>query len=237
MIEKAFVLAAGLGERMRPLTNTCPKPMLKVAGKTMLDRCLDALSDAGVKEAVVNTYYLPEVIETHLTQTRTQPHITLSRETELLDTGGGVKKMIGFFGGEPFYALNADVIWTDGDVPALTALAQAWDAEKMDVLLLLYPCAGLPDHAGKGDYYLADGSDRPVFAKGTDLTANYIFTGPRIVHPRIFDGAPEGKFSFLELFHKAEKAGRLYAVRHTGKWYHVGTPAALADTDKILSAA
>ncbi len=234
MITKAFVLAAGLGERMRPLTNTTPKPMLKVAGKTMLDRCLDALADAGVIDAVVNTYYLPDIIEDHV-KSRTQPRITISRETELLDTGGGVRKMIGFFGDEPFFALNADVVWTDGSVPALTALAQAWDPAKMDVLLLLYPCAGLPDHAGKGDYYLADGSDRPVFAKTAGLTPNYIFTGPRIVNPRLFDGVAEGKFSFLELFHKAEKAGRLYALRHTGKWYHVGTPDALADTDRILT--
>lgn len=233
---KAFVLAAGLGERMRPLTNNCPKPLLTVGGRTMLDRCLDALAAAGVRDVVVNTYYLPGMIEDHL-QHRHDLNIIISRENELLDTGGGVKKKIDFFGDEPFYALNADVIWTDGDTPALTALANMWDAAKMDALLLLYPCADLPAHAGRGDYYLADGDDRPVFAKRDGLVPNYIFTGPRIVHPRLFDGAPDGKFSFLELFHRAEAAGRLYALRHSGKWYHVGTPDALADTDKILSAA
>jgi MurNAc alpha-1-phosphate uridylyltransferase len=233
--KKAFVLAAGMGERMRPLTNNCPKPLLKVGGKTMLDRCLDALADVGVEEVVVNTYYLGAMIEEHL-RSRVKPKITISHETELLDTGGGVKKILGFFGTEPFYILNADIVWTEGDVPALKSLADKWDAAKMDLLLLLYPVDKIPPHAGKGDYFLAEGSDRPVFAKGTDKAANYIFTGPRIAHPRIFDGAPAGKFSFLELFHKAEKNGRLYALRHSGAWYHVGNPEAFAETNRILEA-
>jgi MurNAc alpha-1-phosphate uridylyltransferase len=233
--KKAFVLAAGKGERMRPLTNTVPKPMLEVGGKTMLDRCIDALEAAGVEEIVVNTWYLGSVIEEHL-KNRKSPKIKISHETELLDTGGGVKKMIKFFGDEPFYALNADVVWTDGKTPALKALAGKWDDNKMDVLLLLHPSDDIPAYAGKGDYYLAEGSDKPVFAKNSGKEANYIFAGPRIVHPRLFKGAPEGAFSFLELFHKAEKAGRLYGLRHDGDWHHVGTPEALAETNRILSA-
>ncbi|MCE9507465.1 MAG: nucleotidyltransferase family protein [Alphaproteobacteria bacterium] len=233
--KKAFVLAAGLGERMRPLTNNCPKPLLAVDGKPMLDRCLDALAEAGVEEAVVNTFYLAPMIEEHL-KSRQSPQITISSETELLDTGGGVKKKLEFFGDAPFYVLNADVVWTDGKQPALKALADKWDPARMDVLLLLYPIDKISVHAGKGDYYLAEGSDRPVFAKGSGKPANYIFTGPRIVHPRLFEGAPEGAFSFLELFHKAEKKGRLYGLRHSGEWYHVGTPEALEETNRILSA-
>ncbi|MBI3441340.1 MAG: nucleotidyltransferase family protein [Proteobacteria bacterium] len=232
--KKAFVLAAGIGERMRPLTNTCPKPMLMVNGRTMLDRALDALVAVGVEEVVVNTFYLGHVIEEHL-KSRKLPHITVSRETTLLDTGGGVKKMLGFFGDAPFYVLNADVVWIDGAVPALKSLADHWEASRMDLLLLLYPADKVPAYAGKGDYYLAEGSDQPVFAKNKNLAANYIFTGPRIVHPRLFDGAPEGAFSFLDLFHKAEKNGRLCGLRHTGEWYHVGTPEALADTNRILA--
>ena len=232
--KKAFVLAAGMGERMRPLTNTCPKPLLSVGGQTMLDRALDALVDVGVEEVVVNTYYLGHMIEEHL-KSRKSPRITISHETGLLDTGGGVKKMIGFFGDEPFYVLNADVVWTDGNESTLKALADKWDSKKMDLLLLLHPSAEVPSYAGKGDYYLPEGADQPVFAKGTNKTANYIFAGPRIVHPKLFDGAPEGKFSFLELFHKAERQGRLYGLRHDGEWYHVGTPEALAETNQILS--
>lgn len=232
--KKAFVLAAGLGERMRPLTDKCPKPLLSVGGRTMLDRALDALEEAGVEEVVVNTFYLGSMIENHL-RTRKTPKITISREDVLLDTGGGVRKMIGFFKDEPFYVLNADVIWTDGPVPTLKRLAAKWDSAKMDLLLLLHPVANLPAWAGKGDYYLADGSDRPVFKMKTDKPANAIFAGPRIVHPRLFDSVKEGVFSFLDLFHKAESAGRLYGLRHDGAWHHVGTPEAFEVTDRLLS--
>lgn len=234
--KKAFVLAAGRGERMRPLTDNCPKPLLEVGGRSMLDRALDALAAAGVEEAVVNTCYLPEMIEDHLTKRMAQglgPRITFSRESEMLDTGGGVKKMIDFFGDEPFYVLNADVVWTDGKQPTLDAMAKMWDPAKMDLLLLLHTTEDLPSYAGRGDYYLADGSDQPVFGK-TAGEANFIFAGPRIVNPKLFQGAPEGAFSFLQLFHKAEAAGRLYATRHDGGWHHVGNPEALEKTNQLL---
>jgi N-acetyl-alpha-D-muramate 1-phosphate uridylyltransferase len=136
--------------------------------------------------------------------------------------------MLGFFGDEPFYVLNADVVWTDGEKPALTALADKWDSSRMDLLLLLHPVAA------HGDYFMAEGTDQPVFAKGGGRTGNYIFAGPRLVHPRLFDGAPEGAFSFLQLFHKAEKAGRLYGLRHAGEWHHVGTPEAFAETNRVF---
>jgi MurNAc alpha-1-phosphate uridylyltransferase len=233
--KKAFVLAAGKGERMRPLTDTCPKPLLEVGGETMLDRTLDALEKAGVQEIIVNAFYLGEMIKNHLAKRKT-PHITVSMESQLLDTGGGVKNMLEFFGDEPFYVLNADVVWTDGATPTLTRLADMWNSAQMDMLLLLHPAANVPAYAGKGDYYLAEGSDRPIFAKGIGtLTANYIFAGPRIVHPRVFKDAPEGAFSFLELFHQAEKNERLFGLRHDGAWYHVGTPEALADTNRIFA--
>lgn len=233
--KKAFVLAAGMGARMRPLTDNCPKPLLKVGGKTMLDRALDALAEAGVEEAIVNTHYLGPMIAEQL-KNRTRPRITFVHEDVLLDTGGGVRNKIEFFGNEPFYVLNADIIWEDGRKPALTALAEKWDSNKMDLLLLLHPSADVPAYAGKGDYYLAEGSDQPVFAKKDgDLHANYIFAGPRIVHPRLFNDVASGVFSFLQLFHKAEKAGRLYGLRHDGGWHHVGTPEAFAETNRILS--
>ena len=232
--KKAFVLAAGLGDRMRPLTDDCPKPLLKVGGRTMLDRVLDSLEKAGVNEVVVNTFYLASMMEAHLYQ-RKSPKIIISRETGLLDTGGGVNRMIDFFDDEPFYVLNADVVWTDGKKPMLTVLADAWDSSEMDLLLLLYPSGNIPFYTGKGDYYLAEGSNRPLFAKGNDKTANYVFAGPRIVHPRLFTGVPEGAFSFLELFHKAEQTERLCGLQHDGAWYHVSTPEALAETNQILS--
>ncbi|MEZ0259715.1 MAG: nucleotidyltransferase family protein [Alphaproteobacteria bacterium] len=233
--KKAFVLAAGMGERMRPLTDTCPKPLLLVGGSTMLDRALDALEEAGVEEVVVNVHYLPDMIVDHL-KTRKSPKITISREEKLLDTGGGVKKMLSFFGDEPFFVLNADVLWTDGPGGStLKQMQSAWDASKMDLMLLLHTTQDLPGYAGKGDYYLADGTSQPVFKARTDKEANFIFAGPRIVHPRLFKDSKDGAFSFLELFHKAELAGKLHAHRHDGDWHHVGTPEAFAETNRILA--
>ena len=234
---KAFVLAAGRGERMRPLTDTCPKPMLEVAGRSMLDRALDALVVAGVDEVVVNTCYLGEMIDEHLKKRMASgqaPRIIISHEDVMLDTGGGVKKALAHFGDEPFYVLNADVIWTDGATPTLNQMAKAWDGDKMDLMLLLHTTSDLPSYMGRGDYYLAEGSNKPVFGKNAPEPANYIFAGPRIVHPRLFKDAPDGAFSFLQLFHKAEEAGRLYAHRHDGGWYHVGNPESLEKTDKLL---
>lgn len=235
--KKAFVLAAGKGERMRPLTDACPKPLLEVGGRTMLDRALDALEGAGVEDVVVNAHYLADMIAESV-KGRKAPRITLSREDKLLDTGGGVKKALAFFGEEPFYVLNADVVWTDGPAaPALARLASAWDPATMDLLLLLKSTENLPSWNGRSDYYLAEGSDRPAFHKTGPDGANYIFTGARIVHPRLFDGETREAFGFIDLFHKAEAAGRLAALRHDGGWHHVGTPEALDGTNRILSSA
>ena len=232
--KKAFVLAAGFGKRMRPLTDNCPKPLLYVGGRTMLDRTLDALEAEGVEEVVVNTHYLPQMIEEHL-QKRQSTKLTFSHEAQLLDTGGGVKKMLEFFGTDPFFVLNADVVWTDGTgEPTLKRMAQEWN-DGMDLMLLLHPAKDVPAYAGAGDYYLAEGTNAPVFRERADETPNFIFAGPRIVHPRLFEGAPEGAFSFLQLFHKAEAAGKLAAFRHEGAWYHVGTPEALEETNAILA--
>lgn len=227
MIKKAFVLAAGKGLRMRPLTDHCPKPLLEVDGRTMLDRALDDLAAAGVEEVVVNTHYLGGQIKAHL-EKRKDLKITLAPEAELLDTGGGVKKMLGFFKDEPFFVLNADVVWTNGSQNALARLIAQWDENKMDALLLLCPRAQANDPDLKGDFSMQpDG--RLSFA-GNDM----VFAGPRIVHPRLFEHAPEGAFSFTDLFKKAEKAGRLFGLVHDGRWFHVGTPAMLASTNAAL---
>jgi MurNAc alpha-1-phosphate uridylyltransferase len=202
----------------------------------MLDRALDALAAAGVTDVVVNTFYLGHMISDHLAA-RAAPKIKIVNEHQLLDTGGGVKNALAHFGDDPFFVLNGDVLWTDGpSKPALARLRDAWDGDKMDILLLLHPFKDLPAHAGSGDYFLPDGSMQPRFArhKNAPLTPNMVFAGPRIVHPRLFNAAPDGAFSFLDLFHKAEAAGRLYAVVHDGAWYHVGTPDALRETDAIL---
>jgi len=237
---KAFVLAAGMGQRMRPLTDNCPKPLIEVGGRTMLDRTLDALVHEGVTDVVVNLHYLGDMIVKHL-ESRNDLNITFAHEDVLLDTGGGVKKMLPFFGDEPFYVLNADVVWTNGPgKTTLSMLADKWDGRTMDLLLLLHTTQDLPDYAGPGDYYLAKGADKPKFAKGDDYNgpaANYIFAGPRIAQARLFEGSTDGVFTFRDLFLKAEADDRLYAVVHDGAWYHVGTPEALEKTNGIIDPA
>ena len=232
-IDKAFLLAAGYGMRMRPLTETCPKPLLKVAGKPIIDYALDALKQAGVRDVIVNLNYLGHMLEDHL-KAREDMNITLSWEDELLDTGGGVKKEHDFFGDDPFFVLNGDVIWKSTDRPALELLKDNWHDEDMDLLLLLQSLSDMPiDFIAAGDYFLDDDTGRLRRRRDADA-APYMFMGPRIVHPRVFKDAPKGAFSFRELFDTAESKDRLYGAVHTGKWYHVGTPEALRETDEIL---
>lgn len=231
-IDKAFILAAGEGRRMRPLTEHCPKPLLKVAGKPIIDYALDALKTAGITDVVVNLSYLGDQLAAHL-KTKTEFNITLSWEDTRLETGGGVKKQLGHFGDDPFIVLNGDVIWNDGSQPALERLIDQWDDDVMDALLLLQPVDNLVDFETVGDYSIA--ADTGALTRRRDApSAPYVFAGPRIIHPRLFDGSPDGYFGFLELFDKAEAAGRLCGAVHDGNWYHIGTPEALTAAEQHL---
>lgn len=232
-ITSAFILAAGKGTRMRPLTDTCPKPLLKVAGKPIIGYALDALKQAGVTDIVVNLNYLGDQLEAYL-KTRTEFNLTLSWEDELLETGGGVKKELARFGDAPFYVLNGDVIWDEGAIPALLRLKAAWDPAQMDALLLLQPRDSQPDFEGAGDYFRDPDSLKLIRRTGADATAPYIFAGPRIIHAPLFKDSPAGAFSFLTLFDRAEAAGRLSGLVHDAQWYHVGTPKELEKTDALL---
>lgn len=232
-ITKAFILAAGKGTRMRPLTDTCPKPLLEVNDKPIIGYALDALKEAGVTDVVVNLNHLGEQLEAYL-RTRTDFNITLSWEDELLETGGGVKKELDFFKDEPFYVLNGDVIWDGGSVPALKRLKNAWDSSKMDALLLMQPKDRQDGYSGKGDYHQDPKTLELTRRTPEQDSAPYVFAGPRIIHPRLFDTSPEGAFSFLTLFDQAQKKNRLCGAVHDGNWYHVGTPEALQKTDAIL---
>jgi len=235
-IKKAFVLAAGLGTRMRHLTETCPKPLLTVNGKTMLDYALDSLVRAGVEDVAVNTYYFAEQVEAQLAK-RNDLKVTIYREKELLETGGGVKNAIEFFGNEPFYVLNSDVIWLDREKDSLKEMAEKWDSDKMDLMLLLHSVKTAYFCDEKGDYFMDKNFGKPVMTKfnRSDKEANYIVAGPRIVHPRLFDDFPKEKKSFLELFIKAEDKGTLYGLHHEGEWFHIGTPEALEQANKIFA--
>ena len=231
---KAMVLAAGLGVRMRPLTDTMPKPLVRVAGSALLDHVLDKLGDAGVDEAVVNVHYLPDQIIEH-TATRTLPKVTISDERDLvLGTGGAVVKALPLLGDAPFYHLNADTMWIDGVRPNLARLAEAFDPEKMDILLLMAPTANSIGYAGFGDYaMLPDGALR---RRKENQVVPFVYAGVAIMSPALFADAPAGEFALTKLFDRANAQERLFGLRLDGVWMHVGTPDAVHAAEEAFLA-
>lgn len=227
----AMVLAAGLGQRMRPITDNMPKPLVQVRGEAMLDTILDRLGAHGIEKVVVNLHYLGGMIVDHL-KDRRKPAIVFSQEDDLLETGGGVKKALPLLGDAPFFVLNGDVCWLDGLTPALERLAAAWDEAEMDALLLLHPTCSAFGYEGIGDYFM-DPVGR-LRRRQERQIAPFIHAGIQILHPRLFAGAPEGSFSLNRLYDKAQEAERLWGVRHDGEWYHVGTPAELRAVEDAL---
>lgn len=222
---KAFILAAGKGTRMRPLTDTYPKPMVVVAGRSLIDRTFDSLVREDVTDITVNLHHLGDVLKNHLTARR-DVRIRFSEESQLLDTGGGIKKALADFGDQPFFVISGDSLWTDGPgEPALRRLAAAWDAEKMDILLLVQPVNTMVLTKGVGDYdIMPDGQA----VRSLGQTGTYMFTSIRINSPRIFESTPDNAFSYLDLMDRAQAAGRLYALVHDGDWHHISTPQDLA---------
>lgn len=230
-ITHAMVLAAGLGTRMRPITNTIPKPLVSVAGRTMLDRALDRLDQFGVPHLVVNTHWLGDKVRAHLAH---RADVTFSDERDqLLETGGGVAKALPLLGGGPFFVVNSDIIWLDGAVPALTRLAQAWDSDHMDGLLLLQRTATAFGYDGDGDFFMDQ--QGVIRRRQEGEISPYLFAGVQILHPRLFRDAPGGAFSLNVLFDRAIARGRLHGILHDGRWFHVGTPEALDEAEPLLA--
>jgi MurNAc alpha-1-phosphate uridylyltransferase len=228
----AMVLAAGLGTRMRPLTETRPKPLIAVAGKALLDHVLDRLADAGVERAVVNVHYLAEQIIAH-TAGRAKPRVTISDERGLLlGTGGGVVKALGELGTAPFFHINSDTIWIDSVTPNLTRLADHFDAATMDALLLLAPTTGSIGYAGRGDFIMTP--DGRLRRRDERAVAPYVYAGAAILSPALFKDAPQGEFSLTDLFDRAAAAGRLHGLRLEGLWMHVGTPEAVGEAEQAI---
>ncbi len=230
-----MVLAAGLGIRLRPITANLPKTLIEVAGRAVLDRVLDALVDAGVARCVVNTHYLAPMIEAHLAG-RTAPGAELSHEDALLDTGGGVARALPSLGERPFFVINADILWQEGPGgAALARLAQDFEAQSMDALLLLMPRERSIGYVGPGDF-MSDDRGR-LKRRGAAASAPYVFTGLQILNPRLFEGCPDGAFSLNVLYDRAIASGRLFGIEHTGRWFHIGTPAGLELAEAALGAA
>jgi len=228
----AMVLAAGLGLRMRPLTETMPKPLVPVAGRPLLDHVLDRLGEAGVTKAVVNVHYLPDQIIAH-TATRAHPRVIISDERDqVLGTGGGVVKALPLLGPEPFFHVNSDTMWIEGVRQNLSRLADAFDPDTMDIMLLMAPTATSIGYSGRGDYsMLADGTLRK---RREHQVVPFVYAGAAIISPAIFDGAPEGEFSLTKVFDKANEQNRLYGLRLEGVWMHVGSPDAITAAEEAL---
>lgn len=223
--DQAVVLAAGLGKRLRPLTEAVPKPLVEVAGEALIDRILDRLAAAGLKRVVVNTHHLAEKVEAHLAA-RGAPAIEISREEELLETGGGAAKAMAKLEPGPFYVINGDALWLDGTRGTLERLAAAWRDAVMDALLLLQPAAAVAAYTGMGDYFL-DQLGKAARRRERQV-APFVFTGIQLLHPRLFEDAPQGPFSLNRLYDRAEAAGRLFGLVHGGEWFHISTPESLA---------
>lgn len=229
--DTAMVLAAGMGKRMRPLTATQPKPLIRVDGKPLIDHVLDKLADAGVARAVVNVHYLADQLQAHLAK-RKAPQITISDERDqLLETGGGMVKA-GPLLPDPFFAVNSDNIWLDGPKNAFAELSAAWDPAKMDGLLLMVRHNDAYNFRGQGDFHL-DPLGR-ISRRRAGRVAPFIWTGIQIVSQRLLRDPPEGAFSTNILWNRAIAEGRLYGIVHTGEWFEVGTPQSIAPTEEWL---
>jgi N-acetyl-alpha-D-muramate 1-phosphate uridylyltransferase len=232
-VESAMVLAAGLGKRMRPITATTPKPLVEVAGKSLIDFTLDRLQEAGIHRVVVNVHYLADLVEGHLAK-RASPIIAISDERErLLETGGGLKKALPLLGSDPFLTLNSDSLWIEGPQPNLRRLVAAWDPARMDILLLVAPTATSVGYEGLGDFAM-DAEGRLRRRQEREITP-FVFAGVAIVKPELLADTPDGPFSANLLYDRAIAAGRLHGLRLDGQWLHVGDPRSLTAAEECLA--
>lgn len=231
--DTAMILAAGLGKRMRPLTATQPKPLVRVNGKALIDYSLEQLENAGVAKTVVNVHYLADALEAHLKKRKGEIALSLSDERkQLLETGGGMAKALPQLP-DPFFCLNSDNIWLDGPRNVFAELSQAWDPERMDALLLVVPHARALNYRGKGDFHLDPIG--LIRRRRSGRIAPFIFTGIQLVSHRLMRDAPEGPFSTNVLWQRAINEGRLYGISHNGLWFEVGEPSAIKPTEAWLT--
>lgn len=233
MIDTAMLMAAGLGKRMRPLTATRPKPLVKVAGKALMDHALDRLAAGGIKTVVVNVHYLADTVEAHL-RTRKDMDFRISDErAKLLETGGGLIHAKPLLGDKPFICANSDNLWIDGPAETLDMMQRLWDPERMDALLLLVPLARANCHSGPGDFHM-DANGRLTRRK-TAHVAPFVFTGVQILSPSLLVDPPSDVFSTNIFWNRAIAVGRLYGVVHQGLWFDVGTPQAIPVVESMIA--
>lgn len=229
---KAMVLAAGRGKRMRPITATTPKPLVEVLGRSLIDRVFDRLVEAGVTTAVVNVHYLPDLIEVRVAKRQDIKVIVSDERERLLDTGGGVVKALPHLGDQPFYHLNSDSIWIEGVAPNLPALADAWDSDRMDGILLLAPTVGSVGYSGVGDFEMS--GDGRLTRRRERTVAPFVYAGAAILSPSVFEGRAAEPFSLNRIFDELIGKGRLFGLRLEGTWLHVGTPEAIGQAERTI---
>lgn len=227
-----MVLAAGRGKRMRPITATTPKPLVEVLGRSLIDRVFDRLVEAGVTTAVVNVHYLPDLIEIRVAKRQDIKVIVSDERERLLDTGGGVVKALPHLGDQPFYHLNSDSIWIEGVAPNLPALADAWDGDRMDGILLLAPTVGSVGYSGVGDFEMS--GDGRLTRRRERTVAPFVYAGAAILSPSVFEGRAAEPFSLNRIFDELIGKGRLYGLRLEGTWLHVGTPEAIGQAERTI---
>lgn len=232
-LDTAMVFAAGLGTRMRPITDKIPKPLVKIGGKTMLDHMLDRLAEGGVRRAIVNVHYLPDQIEAQLVG-RTQPEIVVSDEREkLLDQGGGIRKVLPLIGDADFFICNTDAVWLEGPQSAIAAMKQAWRPADMDVLLLVAATSAAVGVDWPGDFHMAP--DGRLEKRAEREVSAFVYAGVGIIKASLFEDAQDEVFRLAPYFFRAAEAGRLYGLRLNGAWLHVGTPEAIGEAERAYA--
>lgn len=230
----AMVLAAGFGTRMRPLTDSMPKPLVALCGKPLVDHVLDRIADAGIERAIVNVHHFADMLEAHVDR-RERPRVVISDERhEILETGGGVVKALPLLGPEPFLIHNSDAVWIESGTATsnIDRLCTAWDETRMDALLLIARVEHMLGYDGDGDFSL--GGDGRLVRRVRGDKVPYVFTGVSIAHPRLLEGFTAERHSLNAPWDKALRAGRLYGLQAHGQWMHVGTPQAIAEAERCM---
>lgn len=228
-----MVFAAGLGTRMRPITDTIPKPLVRVAGNALIDHMLDRIADAGVETAIVNVHYHADQIEAHLAARRAPKIIISDERTKLLDQGGGIRKALPLLGDAPFLLCNTDAFWVEGPKPNLPRFAAGWDPEQMDILLLVAATSSSVGVDWPGDFTM-DALGR-LKRREERRVAPFVYTGVGIIKPDLFKGRTDDVFRLAPYFHEAAAAGRLFGKRLDGLWFHVGTPQAIEEAERTVA--
>jgi len=228
-----MVLAAGLGTRMRPLTDDCPKPLIEVRGKALIDRMLDPLVASGVKRAVVNVHYLADQVEAHL-KARNDIEIVISDERgEVLETGGALAKARPLLGDDPIIVANTDAFWEPTSPEPVAALAAAFDPAAMDAILLVADTGRSLGFDGAGDFFRDE--DGAMTRRGQAASAPYAYCGLRIIKPQLYDNQPVERFSALRVWDALIPQRRLHGLVLDRFWLHVGDPKALKDAEMWLT--